>query len=321
MAIGQGGNFFDIISNPDGSGQQSGTGYLLGRVAHIVYGPLLPGTTIPDPNYNDPTDLGKILFEIINGTQSVTGNSLGNQPAKPLYSWMKQYPTESEYVYIIQGPGLDLNDSTGQKEYYYLPPFNLWGSPNHNALPNLADYGEHVNATQVTYAQNGATNQTSNLTTSSIEYPLGNGFYEKGDVKALEMFVGDVAFEGRYGASIRFASSLATNKDRNYWWDGPNGNPITIIRNGQGKQVDTDGWIPTIEDINRDPSSIYLTNGQVVEIVDIMKNFSLETLGVTLQAQSAENTIPLTQQLTSIDSLSANTQDARINNQNPSVIK
>jgi hypothetical protein len=44
-------------------------------------------------------------------------------------------------------------------------------------------------------------------------------------------------------------------------------------------------------------------------------------LGVTLQADLAVNVIPLNQQLTSLDSLSANIQDVRINNQNPNVIK
>jgi len=160
-------NFFDIISSPDGSGQVGGQSYILGRVAHIVYGPYYPGTTTPDPNYKNPTDLGKILFEILNGTQSSTFNSLGNEPAKPLYSWMKQYPTEGEYVHIVTGPSLGLNENTNQKSYYYLPPFNLWGAVNHNALPNLIDYNEHVNAVKVNYQQNKITNQTSNLTTGS----------------------------------------------------------------------------------------------------------------------------------------------------------
>ena len=70
-------------------------------------------------------------------------------------------------------------------------------------------------------------------------------------VKNLEMFVGDIAFESRVGSSIRFGSSLISNRDKNYWWDGPEGNPITIIRNGQGRQVDQEGWIPTIENINK----------------------------------------------------------------------
>ena len=320
MAYGQS-NFLSTISSANGQQQSANSGYLIARVSHVIYGPYYPGTTISDPNYNDPTDLGKILYQIINGTQTATATSSGNRPAKPFYSWMKQYPTEGEFVYLVAGPSLALNENTDQKDYYYLPPFNLWGSVHHNALPNLLDYGEYVNSTNKDYQQSRLTNQPNNQTTGSIQYPLGDGFYEKPNIKNLEMFVGDIAFEGRYGTSIRFGTSLKTNKDKNYWWDGPEGNPITIIRNGQGKQIDQEGWIPTVENINRDPSSIYLTNGQVVEIVDINKNFPLTTLGVTLQADLVANVIPLNQQLTSLDSLSANTQDVRINNQNPNVIR
>ena len=320
MAVGYSSTFTQQITSAGPTGHAATTGYLVGRVAHVVYGPYFPGSTIPDPSYNDPTDLGKIQFQLLNGNQSDTSNSLGNQLAKPLYSWMKQYPLQGEFVYIVAGPGLELNTNTGQKDYYYLPPFNLWGSNHHNALPNLNDYGDYVNSVKRDYQQSQALNQAANLTTGSSQYPLGDGFYEKPDVKALEMFVGDVAFEGRWGNSVRFGSSLVTNKDKNYWWDGPDGNPITIIRNGQGKQVDQEGWIPTVENINRDPSSIYLTNGQVITIDDIDKNFSLASLGVTLQA-TATTAIPLNQQLTSMDSLSPDNQDQRINNQDPNVIK
>lgn len=319
MAYGVSSTFVGSITSPNPSGQKATTGYILGRVAHVVYGPYYYGTTIPDPNYKDPTDLGKILFQSLSGTQSSTSNSSGNQLAKPLYSWMKQYPLQGEYVYILSGPGLRLNESTEQSEFYYLPPFNLWGSNHHNALPNLQDYGEYVQGVKRSYQQNQAVNQPSNLSTGSVEYPLGDGFFEKGDVKTLEMFVGDVAFEGRYGASIRFGSSLAANKDKNFWYKGPEGNPITIIRNGQGVQVDKEGWVPTVEDINRDPSSIYLTNGQIVIIDDIQANFSLASLEVALE-NTVTMAIPLNQQLVSMDSLSPNAQDQRINNNNINVI-
>ena len=321
MAYGVSNTFIAGITPSQPSSQKPNVGYILGRVAHIIYGPYYYGTTLPDPNYKDPTDLGKILFQSLSGTQSSTSNSAGNQLAKPLYSWMKQYPLQGEYVYILSGPGLGLNEDTEQSDFYYLPPFNLWGSNHHNALPNLIDYGSYVQSVKRTYQQNQAVNQASNLTTGSTEYPLGNGFYEKSDVKTLEMFVGDVAFEGRYGASVRFGSSLVANKDKNYWYNGPEGNPITIIRNGQGRQVDKEGWVPTIEDINRDPSSIYLTNGQIIEITDIINNFSLASLGVNLEAKLVANVIPLNQQLTSMESLSPNAQDQRINNSNPSIFK
>ena len=319
MAIGLTSTFTQQISSGGPTGQVAGLSFLLGRVTHIVYGPYFPGSTLPDPNYKNPTDLGKILFQVLGSVQSSTSNSQGNQLAKPFYSAMKQYPLQGEFVYVVAGPGLALNDDTGQKDYYYLPPFNLWGSSHHNALPNLNDYGDYIKAVQKNYQESQGTNQPSSLTTGSIQYPLGNDFYEKDNLKVLEMFVGDVAFEGRWGNSIRFGSSLSTNKDKNYWYNGPEGNPITILRNGQGRQVDQEGWIPTVENINRDPTSIYLTNGQIIIVDDIQNNFSLASLDTILTTEVTV-TIPLNQQLTSMDSLSPNTQDSKINNENPSRI-
>ena len=311
-------NFASAISSQNPAGELPASGYILGRVAHVVYGPYLPNTDIPDPDYNDPTDLGKIRFVILNNTQSDTSNNLGNQPAQPLYSWMKQYPVQGEYVFVVAGPSLNLNNSTEQKSYFYLPPFSLWSSVHHNALPNLNDYGAYVNELKRTYGDSLTTNQANNVTTGSIQYPLGNNFYEKSNVKSLRMFIGDVAFEGRFGASVRFGSSLSTNRGENFWWNGPDGNPITIIRNGQGRQIDQEGWIPTIENINTDPSSIYLTNGQVV-VLDDLNNFPLNSFNLTIE-QAPTEAIPLNQQLTSIDAIAASAQDQRINNQNPNVI-
>jgi hypothetical protein len=318
MAYGDNGTFVQSISSPSGNGHTAGSSYLLGRVVHVVYGPLLQNSDLPDPNYDNPTDLGKVLFQLLNSNQSSTTVSSANQPAKPFYSFIKQYPVEGEFIYIVAGPGLGLNDNTDQKDYYYLPPFNLWGSNHQNALPNLADYGSYANAVKKDYQQNQGTNQPSNLTTSSLQYPLGNDFYEKSNIKTLEMFVGDVAFEGRWGNSIRFGSSLLTNRTKNYWWNGPQGNPITIIRNGQGPQIDQEGWIPTVENINTDPTSIYLTSGQIINLDDL-KNFSLASFGVATN-DTVTAAIPLNQQLTSISAISAKAQDERISNTDPNRI-
>jgi hypothetical protein len=67
-----------------------------------------------------------------------------------------------------------------------------------------------------------------------------------------------------------------------------------------------------------DPSSIYLTNGQVINIDDL-KNFSLASFGVDT-GNTTTVTIPMNQQLTSIDSISPNAQDQRINKENPNII-
>ena len=70
--------------------------------------------------------------------------------------------------------------------------------------------------------------------------------------------------EGRWGNSIRFGSTV---KERPNNWSTieSNGDPITILRNGQGDNR-PEGWLPTVEDINKDDSSIYLTSTQKIPI-------------------------------------------------------
>ena len=41
-------------------------------------------------------------------------------------------------------------------------------------------------------------------------------------------------------------------------YSGADGDPIIILKNGQHEE-DTDPWVPQVEDINTDKSSIYLT--------------------------------------------------------------
>lgn len=303
------------------SGRQLGAGgaatYLLARVTHVVQGPYYEGTNVADPYYEGPTSLGVITFQLLDGTQNRTLQSAGNPPAKPNFSAIKQYPVEGEFVYILTGPSIALNESRNSREYYYTLPFNLWGASHHNALPDLGDYGTYVNSTSRGYEQTSTVNQATNVsTTGSTNYPLGPNFPEKSNIKALRQFTGDVTMEGRWGNSIRFGSTTAGKVAENYWSSvGTPGDPITIIRNGQGRQSDDIAWIPTVENINRDPSSIYLTAGQKIVIDDIDNNFSLASLGVALESTTT-NSIPIQQQLTSIDTISPAEQDQRISSIN-----
>jgi hypothetical protein len=290
----------------------AGTAFVA-RVTHVVSGPYLEGTSVVDVYYNDPTDLGNITFQLLGSTQDKTSQSSGNNIAKPIHSSIKHVPLEGEFVYIMVGPSVDLNDSRGQVDYYYMLPFNLWGASHHNALPDSGDYGQFVNSTVRGYGQSEGVNQPNNTsTTSSIAYPLGPNFPEKSNIKSLRIFAGDVSLEGRWGNSIRFGSTTAIGKQQNYWSDvGTPGDPITIIRNGQGKQLDETAWIPTVENINRDASSIYLTAGQKVVVDDIQNNFSLASWQINLE-NTVTNSIPLQQQLTSYESLSPLEQDKRV---------
>lgn len=298
------------------SGRPPGAGgpsiHFIARVTHVVQGPYLVGTNIRDVYYNNPTDLGIITFQLLAGTQDNTLDSNGNITARPINAAVKQYPLEGEFVYIIPGPGLGLNESRGQRDYFYMPPYNLWNASHHNALPDLGDYSDYVSDIDRSYENSSTLNQPINTsTTGSLNFPLGPDFPEKSNIKSLRQFTGDVTMEGRWGNSVRFGSTTAI-KDQNPWSsEGEAGSPITIIRNGQGRQGDDIAWIPTVENINRDPSSIYLTNGQKIVIDDIDNSFSLASLGVSLE-RTVTNSIPIQQQLTSIDTISPMEQDKRI---------
>jgi len=213
----------------------------------------------------------------------------------------------------MRGPSIGMNENRDSADYFYLPPFNLWGASHHNALPDLGDYQNYINRS---YQQSSNINQAINLTpTSSVNYPLGPNFAEQSNIKSLEQFTGDITLEGRWGNSIRLGST-SIESSNNYWSKvGPAGNPITIIRNGQGKQENDIAWIPTVENINVDPSSIYLTNGQKIVVDDIDNNFSLTSLGVSLN-NTITTAIPIQQQVTSFDTLSPNEQDNRVKDLN-----
>lgn len=290
---------------------EGGFNYLVARVTHVVQGPTLVGTDIPDIYYKNPTSLGTITYQLLRSTQDRTLDSGGNVTAKPMFSAIKQYPLEGEFVLIFPGPGERMNDIRQAPGYYYTPAYNLWNDSHHNAFPDLGDYSQYISDIRRSYLDSFETNQATNTTaTGSTTMPLGPNFAEKSNVRSLRQFTGDVTVEGRWGNSIRFGSTSAVPRDANPWsrrGSAP-GNPITIIRNGQGEQGNNVPWIPTVENINRDPSSIYLTQGQEIIIDDINNNFSLASLDVVL-GRSYTVAVPIQQQLTTTDNTSAAYQD------------
>lgn len=263
---------------------QGGVQFSVGRVKEIVLGEFRYDGT-KDPNYKTPKDVGKISYEPLYVSINFPSGKGASRPAYPIFSAVKQYPLLNEIVLIVPGPDSNLNDSIEEQGLYYFPPYSLWNSSNHNAFPNLQEYAEFVK----TEIQNV---QMENRELNSEEVgklPLGYMFSENRDVRGLRPFEGDTIVESRFGQSIRFGSSNITNT-MNPWSRGSaTGTPITIIRNGQGNQDTTDYFQPTVENINRDPSSIWMTAGQTVNIEDAL-SYPLNSFGETnkVQASSAQ---------------------------------
>ena len=212
--------------------------------------------------------LGTIFFTGVNETKSGTiPNS--NNTARPLFPNLKQYPLLNEIVLIVKATNRNIYGIGKGEDTYYLPSINIWSHQHHNALPTKTSLDESGDSKSNDYKkiEAGAVRQA---TDGSTDINLGRYFNEQINIKPLLPYEGDYIIEGRYGNSIRFGATVKNDvlseTNINDWSQGdePIGTPITIIRNGQSSELDEKGWIPTIEDINRDDSSIYMTSNQKI---------------------------------------------------------
>jgi hypothetical protein len=295
-----------LTGNPYESGQKtSGFYYIIGRVKSIVLSNVLEGTKLPDPNFKSFEDIGKINFETLYSSLSSVKTIEANTPAYPFFSFLNQYPLVNELVVIFPGPSEKLNDSFEAKGLFYLPPYNIWKfNPNHSAFPNIPEWSKQLQtiSTQQNYVQDKNVN---------LQLFLGRYFKELQDVRKLKPFEGDTIIESRCGQSIRFGSTTPEIKSSNYWSNyGEQGSPITMIINGQGKPISKDPFSPTIENINSDASSIYLTKDQEIVLTDI-NNFQFRSFGSSTKTQYQSNidAIVTDKKIISNEIVDANTQD------------
>jgi hypothetical protein len=181
--------------------------------------------------------------------------------AKPLNSNNKKYPLINEIVFLISLPNTSIGDFTSNQVNYYIDVVGLWNHPHHNGFPSNPSLPPPSQQKDYIQTQAGSIRR---VTDQSTEINLGNTFKERSDIHPLLPFEGDVIYEGRWGNSIRIGSTVQ-NTPNNWSNIGANGDPILILRNGQGTQTQ-EGWIPTTEDINNDDSSIYLSSTQQIPI-------------------------------------------------------
>jgi hypothetical protein len=167
-------------------------------------------------------------------------------------------------------PGNNLINNVNAQVSYYLPPLNIWNSQYHNAVPVTSTISPNQNQD---YPQVGS-GSYRRVTDNSTEINLGKTFDDNLSIYPLLPYEGDIIYEGRYGNSIRLGSTVGNSVIPNEWSNGDtyeNGDPITIIRNGQTKddinvENNNYSWVPTLEKINQDKSSIYLTSNQQIPL-------------------------------------------------------
>ena len=229
--------------------------------------------------YGGWNSIGNIKYELINFPE---GEQTTNKIAKPLLANIKTFPLKNEIVFLISLPDTDsLNNLTDNETYYYLTLISLWNHPHHNAFPNPLNTSTLSRSQRKDYKsieEGNVRRVTDKSTEINLNSTNNNGgkFVERINIQPILPFTGDNIFEGRFGNSIRLGSTIKSNSQyKNNWsTSGNEGDPIIVIRNGQPANASDKGWLPLVENINNDLSSIYFTSTQKIPVNVSSTNFT-----------------------------------------------
>tara|TARA_R110000868_G_scaffold12456_12_gene59592 strand:+ start:2434 stop:3462 length:1029 start_codon:yes stop_codon:yes gene_type:complete len=231
-----------------------------------------------DPDTGENLALGSIQVRI-GGNSSNLGQTR-NIFCRPAVFNLRT-PLIGEIVYLISAPTNDWSsDKVKNSGFLYFSPLNTTSDIVLHSFPRIWKRKASINSTG---AERKSDKEEPGYTFPKNPSPLDR----------LQPFEGDDLFEGRFGHSIRFGSTIQGGDDSVYakkptWKGNKNGDPITIIRvakpSGDGKKY-------SIEDIGKDESSIYLTSAQSLSKLKggFDKNTDVKQLGQKSIAQIVVN--------------------------------
>ena len=264
---------------------------------------------VTDVNLNSNSDLftktgqwsgiGTINFSEVKTPGSTSVDNATLQLATPLFPNLKNYPLVNEYVLIVKGPSNINPDIGSELKNFYVSITSLWNSQHMNAVPiglnNDSNLSPSLNKSYTSIETGNVNRPTTQKQSLDLNGNSGGTFEEKGDIHPILPFAGDNILEGRFGNSIRLGNtSKAGGTITNNWSRGnntENGDPITIIKNGQPTSGSSEGYLPITEDINNDPTSIYLTSTQNIPF-DIAVATTREGEGSTIPYSNIISPVP-----------------------------
>ena len=245
------------------------------------------------------TGIGTINFSEVKTPGSTSLDDCTLQLASPLFPNIKSYPLVNEYVLIVKGPANENPDIGAEFKNFYVSIVPLWNNQYTNAVPESLNTNTEISPSlnkSYTSIETGNIQRPSTQKQSiDLNGNSGGTFEEKGDIHPILPFAGDNIFEGRFGNSIRLGNtSKAGGIITNNWSAGDNtqnGDPITIIKNGQPTNGSSEGYLPITEDINSDPTSLYLTSTQNIPF-DIAVASTREGEGSTIPYSNIITPVP-----------------------------
>jgi len=265
-------------NNPSSPQTTTKESYQVGRVLDII----LDGNYPEIEKYGGLNGIGTIKFESINSPSPNSG------VAKPLIPQDSSFPLVNELVLIFKLPNNNIGRTNSSTSSYYINMISLWNHPHHNAYPNpkegkrlkrstIRDYKSTESGSVRRVGERNSNDQSTGINLNSKSNKYQDTFIERMDIHPLLPFPGDIITQGRWGNSIRFGSTAKPiNLPSSNTWSstGINGDPITIIRNGQPLESSDEGWVPITENVNDDLSSIYATSTQKIPIETINNEFT-----------------------------------------------
>lgn len=316
------------------NGSSGGSGFKAVRVISIILDDLHPRWD----ELGQWAALGAIMYDEISTSNGIgpgylKENIFSYPVAYPVNSFIKHYPLLNEIIYLVDLPSNNLDFNPTSTKKYYMDSINLWNHPHHNGypLPNVTLPSEVLN--DYTLSTGGTIRRivddpNISNTEGASGIDLGDTFVERPNIHPLHPFEGDTIIEGRWGNSIRFGSTVTTfdnsTDNLNPWSDNTNklknGDPITIIRNGQGNRS-VEGWSPIIEDINEDLSSIYLTSTQAINNLNKIFENNLPHKGYKTDSYiSLDKAPPISLQTFDLPQIVLNSDRILLNSQRENII-
>jgi hypothetical protein len=172
-----------------------------------------------------------------------------NYDVVPISNRKSEIPVVGEIILICRTVNRALRRKKDKAEsWYYIQTVDLQDGVNNNRSTGMTATAQEIAKNDPQYI------------------PAGTNFVDT-KISHLQPYEGDIIYQGRWGNSIRFGSTISTIPEDNYYhksptWSGDiNGSPITILSNGR---VNLDNKEFVVEDIEKDNSSLYLTSTQKI---------------------------------------------------------
>lgn len=204
--------------------------------------------------------IGRIRFRFLNSQQNTEKNTL--DWAFPMENTgIVEYPLMNEIVIV----------GKYREQYFYTRKLNVNSTVNANADFSAERTSGQVERNINTYSSNEKyAGQDSKMNFGGgADYTgiLGSYFKFNPKIRGLRAYEGDTILQSRFGSSIRFGAydNNRGNDNGNGDYSDGGGNPMILIRNRQSPVVIPQGKTGkgyTIEDINKDGSSIHITSGK-----------------------------------------------------------